>query len=194
MFRASKIFVAGKALFCLFSFYLFLCWFYGVVTSNRWTVEILHMIFPGFCLFVCLFVRLYRFDIVMLSTVGDLKYSMWSSRRVPTEQPTIRRGEIQLRLGGGKDISPLSFTTWKYISKYTENYTGKYITSVIHYLRIPTTPPLDISESICSEGLYFTADSRKRPPNRNLRMSLPPLQEDGLNRLDKYIESEIQFR
>ena len=145
-------------------------------------------------LFVCLFVCSWRFDIVMLSTVGDLKYSMWSSRRVPTEQPTIRRGEIQLRLGGGKDISPLSFTTWKYISKYTENYTGKYITSVIHYLRIPTTPPLDISECICSEGLYFTADSRKRPPNRNLRMSPPPLQEDGLNRLDKYIESEIQFR
>ena len=35
-------------------------------------------------------------------------------QKVPRERPTIRRSKIQLRLGRSRDISPVSFTTWKY--------------------------------------------------------------------------------
>ena len=46
-------------------------------------------------------------------------------QKVPRERPTIRRSKIQLRLGRSRDISPVSFTTWKY--KYKTQGTDKDI-------------------------------------------------------------------
>ena len=46
----------------------------------------------------------------------------------------------------------------------------------------------DISECICSEGLYFTAHPEKGRPTETSECPSPPSQGDGSNRLDKYIE------
>ena len=70
-------------------------------------VFFIHFLFD-YIVFHCFHI-VFLFNIVRSCQQENVIY-----QKVPRVRPTITRSKIQLRLGRSRDISPVSFTTWKY--------------------------------------------------------------------------------